>query len=178
MLSGAQLSRLCESWRSRSWSQWSQDCWDCAWRYTQCSVAFLYLEMFVNFRCKMYCIYTETKYFSELNRIDGKPMEFEWKIFPSHDSGHPQWDSENDGRITVWSSGLQRQDHLHVNVQRHCMGCTKKWRINWNSTKELKNTLKDFLTIIGISLDLVQKKRWYATCNSKPNGCFDRTVQK
>ena len=33
-----------------------------------------------------------------------------------HDSGHPQRDSEKDGRITVWSSGLQRQDHLHVNV--------------------------------------------------------------
>ena len=26
--------------------------------------------------------YSETNYFSELNRIDGKPMEFEWKIFP------------------------------------------------------------------------------------------------
>ena len=33
-----------------------------------------------------------------------------------HDSGHPQWDSENNKRITGWSSGLQRQDHLHVNV--------------------------------------------------------------
>ena len=26
--------------------------------------------------------YSETNYFSELNRIDGKPIEFEWKIFP------------------------------------------------------------------------------------------------
>ena len=26
--------------------------------------------------------YSETNYFSELNRIEGKPMEFEWKIFP------------------------------------------------------------------------------------------------
>ena len=26
--------------------------------------------------------YSETNYFSELNRVDGKPMEFEWKIFP------------------------------------------------------------------------------------------------
>ena len=57
VLSGARLSRLCESWCSRSWSQWSQDCWDCAWSCTQCSVAFLYHKMFVNFRCRMYCIY-------------------------------------------------------------------------------------------------------------------------
>ena len=26
--------------------------------------------------------YSDTNYFSELNRIDGQPMEFEWKIFP------------------------------------------------------------------------------------------------
>ena len=26
--------------------------------------------------------YSKTNYLSELNRIDGKPMEFEWKIFP------------------------------------------------------------------------------------------------
>ena len=26
--------------------------------------------------------YSETDYFSELNRIDGQPMEFEWKILP------------------------------------------------------------------------------------------------
>ena len=31
----------------------------------------------------------QTQWFS--NRIDGKPMEFEWKIFPGFtDSGHPQ----------------------------------------------------------------------------------------
>ena len=26
--------------------------------------------------------YSDNDYFSELNRIDGQPMEFEWKIFP------------------------------------------------------------------------------------------------
>ena len=26
--------------------------------------------------------YSDTNYFSELNRIDGQPVEFEWKIFP------------------------------------------------------------------------------------------------
>ena len=26
--------------------------------------------------------YSDNNYFSELNRIDGQPMEFEWKIFP------------------------------------------------------------------------------------------------
>ena len=57
MLSGARLSRLCESCRSHSWSQSFQDCWNCAWRCTQCSVARLYHKMFVNFRSRIYCIY-------------------------------------------------------------------------------------------------------------------------
>ena len=33
-----------------------------------------------------------------------------------HYSGNPQWDSTDDGRITVWTRELHRQDHLHVNV--------------------------------------------------------------
>ena len=27
--------------------------------------------------------YSETRYLKDLNRIDGEPMEFEWKIFPA-----------------------------------------------------------------------------------------------
>ena len=26
--------------------------------------------------------YSDNNYFKDLNRIDGQPMEFEWKIFP------------------------------------------------------------------------------------------------
>ena len=46
-------------------------------------------------------------------------------------SGYPQRDSVNDGRITVWSSELHRQDHLHVNVQWHYMGEEGKWKSMW-----------------------------------------------
>ena len=46
--------------------------------------------------------YSETNYFSKLNRIDGKPMEFEWKIFPGlKTAGILNEISKNDGRITV-----------------------------------------------------------------------------
>ena len=61
--------------------------------------------------------YSDDNCFSELKRIDGQLMEFEWKIFPRiQHSGNPQWDSTDDGRITVWTRELHRQDHLHVNV--------------------------------------------------------------
>ena len=46
--------------------------------------------------------YSETNYFSELDRIDGKPMEFEWKIFPGFTTaGILNELQKNDGRITV-----------------------------------------------------------------------------
>ena len=39
-----------------------------------------------------------------------------------HHSGNPQWDSTDGGKLQ-WTRELHRQDHLHVNVQRHCVGC-------------------------------------------------------
>ena len=50
--------------------------------------------------------------------------------FPrTHYSVNPQSDSTDDGKITVWSRELHRQDHLLVNVQRYFMGCKRKWWI-------------------------------------------------
>ena len=31
------------------------------------------------------------------------------------------WNSEDDGRIKVWTWAMSRKDHLHVHVQWHCM---------------------------------------------------------
>ena len=74
--------------------------------------------------------YSDNEYFSELNRIDGQPMEFEWKIFPGFTTvailneiqqmmGKLQCEPENfTGRINFMS-----------NVQRHCTGCIRKCRI-------------------------------------------------
>ena len=56
--------------------------------------------------------YFESNHLKELNRIDGEQMEFEWKMFP---------------RLTTLDileeiQKFVRQDHLHVNVQRHYLG--------------------------------------------------------
>ena len=61
--------------------------------------------------------YSDKNYFSELFRIDGKPMEFRVGDLPRiHNSGNPQPESTDDERITVWTRVLHRQDHIHVNV--------------------------------------------------------------
>ena len=68
-----------------------------------------------------------------LNRIDGMQTEFEWKIFPGITPlGPPREDSRSDERPTVGTWAVQRQDHLHVNVQRHCMERKRKhWKVCW-----------------------------------------------
>ena len=49
----------------------AQSCRCCAWRYTQCSVAFVYHKMFVNIRCRMYSIYTSESWSSLLGSKSG-----------------------------------------------------------------------------------------------------------
>ena len=60
-------------------------------------------------------------------------MEFERKIFPGFMTADILNEiQKNDVRITVRSSGLQRQDHLHVNVSTILHG----------KQKEMKNYVK------------------------------------
>ena len=51
------------------------------WSATWCSV----LEVSVTNQWKLNEIkrQTENRYLKDLNRIDGEPMEFEWRIFPT-----------------------------------------------------------------------------------------------
>ena len=42
-----------------------------------------------------------------------------------------RWDSKSNDRPTVWTWALHRQDHLHVNVQRHWMESKRKQRKMW-----------------------------------------------
>ena len=58
--------------------------------------------------------YSENNHFKGMNRIDGKPTEFEWKIFPGFAT------LALLEEIQKLMEG--RQNHLHVNVQRHCKG--------------------------------------------------------
>ena len=72
--------------------------------------------------------YLENRYLKDLNRIDGEPMEFEWKMFPGFTTlGSLEETQKNVDRITVWIWAVQRKDHLHVNVQRHCVVWTRKY---------------------------------------------------
>ena len=66
----------------------------------------------------------------ESNRRDADGVRVE-NIPRIHSVGPPLQESKSNERPTVWTWALQRHDHLHVNVQRHCMGQKRKYRSMW-----------------------------------------------
>ena len=108
--------------------------------------------------------YSETDYFSELNRIDGKPMEFEWKIFP----GFTTKGILNE--ILKMMNELQCEPE---NFKRRIIFIAMFNDIVWdakgneefceNNSKRVEEYARRF------SLG-----HW-SSYNSKPNGCWDRT---
>ena len=71
--------------------------------------------------------FMESRQFRELDRIDGEPMEFEWKIFPGFTAVGILAENQKM-RTEVWTWSLPRKDHLHANVSRHWMVKTRKPR--------------------------------------------------
>ena len=58
--------------------------------------------------------------FKDLNRIDGMPTEFEWNVFPGITTlGLLEKIQSLMRDLQCQPEHFQRQDHLHVNVQRH-----------------------------------------------------------
>ena len=105
--------------------------------------------------------YSETSYFSELNRTDGKPMEFEWNMFPGFTiagilneilkmMGGLQCDpADFKGRIIFMS--------MFNDIVWDAKGKGKLCESN-SKKKELKDTLQDFFAVVGLSWDLAQKR--------------------
>ena len=75
---------------------------------------------------------------------------------------HNVWPTRTDSRIyermTVWSKAVRRQDHLHVNVKRHCMVRKKMQRNTKVILTKLRIMLADFFAVIGHSWGLDQKR--------------------
>ena len=70
--------------------------------------------------------YSENNYFNDRNRIDGKPMEFEWKIFPGHtNAGILKEIQKTIGELQCDPANFT-SSVLHVDVQRHVMGEKRK----------------------------------------------------
>ena len=111
--------------------------------------------------------YSENDYVSELNRIDGQPMEFEWNMFPGFNTvgifnkihqmmEQLKCEAENfNGRIII------------VNVRRHCVCKREMMNCVLIIQRYLKNMQKDFFAVIGLSWGLDPKRSGYGTYDGK-----------
>ena len=103
--------------------------------------------------------YSKNNFFSELNRIDGKPMEFEWKIFPGFRTagilneiqktmGELQCDPANfKGKIIFMS--------MFNDIEWEARG---NEGLCENNSKVLQNTLDNFFAVIFLSWCLDPRK--------------------
>ena len=78
----------------------------------------------------------------------GKYSQESWRCVSSRNSKFNE-------RLTVWTWGLHRQDHLHVNVQRHWMESKRKQRKMWI---QFTDRLVNSRAVIGLSWSLDQKR--------------------
>ena len=95
-----------------------------------------------------------------------------------HYSGNSHWDSKDDGRIKVWTWAISRKDHLQVHVH-----CDIIWR-----TPGMKNCVANSFNVATYAkrcpfgcwsyLGPGCEKKWYGTHVNKPNGEWNRDVEK
>ena len=109
--------------------------------------------------------------FKDMNRIDGMPMEFEWKIFPGITAlGLLE-------KIQKLLTDLQCEPE-HVNVQRHCMGRKRKQRTictQFTGSCGICSQIPSW----SLVLEPGSEEKWYGTkTHNKLDGAWDRTTQE
>ena len=113
-------------------------------------------------------------YESNRRHADGVPVE---NIPRNHIVGPPREDSKSNERPTAWTWALHRQDHLHVNVQRHWMGSKRKRRKMWRHFTDSYELCSQIPSRSSIFLVPGSEEKWYGTYADKLDGSWDQTAQ-
>ena len=143
-----------------------------------------------NWKNKIEC-YSKNNHFQDMNRIDGMPTEFEWKIFPgittlqlcgkvtdllSRWGEAPETFTGRILRITAWTWSVQRQDHLHVHDRIIFMSRGNRERCEHNSQTVAEHARRFPRGDWSFSGPRSEKK-WYGTYPDKPDGSWDKIVE-
>ena len=78
----------------------------------------------------------------------------------------------------IISGAVQRQDHLHVNVQRHCMGRKGNTERCEYDSLTVANYARRFPRGRWSFLGHGSEKKWYGTHSEKPDGAWDKTAEQ
>ena len=123
--------------------------------------------------------YLETNHFKDMNRIDGVPTEFEWKIFPGITTlGLPE-------KIQSLMRDLQCEpEQFKDRIIFMSMYNDIVWRERGNTEKCETNSVTDancasiFPLDVGHFWELVSEKKWYGTYSDKPDEDRDKTAER
>ena len=124
-------------------------------------------------------LYSDDNCVSELNRIDGQPMEFEWKIFPGFTTvgilseiqqmmGKWQCEPENFTNRIIFMSKF---NDIVWDAQGNDELCAKK-------PMTIKECAEWFPRGHWSFQGLGSEKKWYGTYDCKPDGSWNRTAEK
>ena len=95
-----------------------------------------------------------------------------------HYIGHPRRDSKVYRWIKVWTWAIQRKDHLHVNVQRHCNGERGNPEKCETNSATAANYARRFPRGRWSFVGPGSEKKWYGTCSDQPDGKCDRLLNE
>ena len=104
--------------------------------------------------------YSENNHFKELNRIDGMPTEFEWKIFPG---------VTTLGLLKKIQSLMRHQqcEPEHLTLHGKKKGKTERYEYN---SQTVANYARKFPRGHWSFLGPGSEKKWYGTSTDKPDG--------
>ena len=123
--------------------------------------------------------YSDNDYFSELDRIDGQPVEFEWKIFQGFTTvgilneiqqmmGKLQCEPEN---FTSWMIFMSMFNDIVWDAKGNDELCV-------TNSKTIKDYAERFPRGHWSFLEPGSEKKWYGTYDGKPGGSWNRTAKK
>ena len=121
-------------------------------------------------------MYLENRYLKDLNRIDGEPMEFEWKIFTT--LGILE---EIQKIITEWECELEQFKGriIYLSMYNDIIwgerGKTEKCEMN---SVTIANYAHRFLLGRWSFLRAWSEKKIYGNCFDKPDGDWDKTAER
>ena len=123
--------------------------------------------------------YSENKHFKDMNRIDGMPTEFEWKIFPRTTTldllekiqslmTDLQCEPENFKNRIVFMS-------MYNDIEWTAKG--NKEQCEYNS-QTVANSAREFPRGHWSFLGPGSEEKWYGTCTDKPDGSWERMAEE
>ena len=94
-----------------------------------------------------------------------------------HEVGPPREDLRSDERPAEWTCAGQRQDHLHVNVQRHCMVRKRKHRKMWIQFTDSCGLCSQIPSRSLVFLGPGSEEKRCGTCTNRPDGSWNQSAE-